>query len=314
MLAYIILVLTALALFVLFKKLRNKIDNGMLLPISKLKDHSEAILKGDFEQKLEYTELDEIGEVYSMFDQMRIEMKHLNEKRDEQERAQKELISSISHDLKTPLTTVKAYIEAILDGVCPNQEAMQAYIEVMSVNTDKMTRLIDDLLLHSLRELGQVSVRPTEQYSKKVFSQILKPLSHVVQTMGITFMGPKEIPNVLVNIDVNRLEQVIANLVANALKHTSSGDSISIQIKQEEKVLRVTIADTGEGILQEDMPFIFERYYKGQTSFIQAKQKNEGNGLGLSICKYIIEAHHGTISFSSKKGQGTTFYFTLPLS
>jgi signal transduction histidine kinase len=290
--------------------LRFKINRHIIRPVHKLKDHSEAILKGDYEQKAEYGKLDEIGEVYAVFDQMRLEIMFLSEQRAAQEKAQKELITNISHDLKTPLTTVKAYIDAILEGICPNMESVMGYVEVMQTNTDKMARLIEDLLLHALKELGQISIQLTEQYSQHVLSTIIKPISHYVRSTGVAFIEPPEMANVLIQVDANRLEQVISNLVANALKHTTAGDSIRMSVELEEGSLKITIADTGKGILPQDMPFIFERYFKGQQS---TKPQQEGNGLGLSICKHIIEAHKGSISFKSIKDQGTVFSFFIPI-
>jgi len=288
--------------------LRQKMKKNIIQPIKKLSYYSEAILKGDYEQKAEYGQTDEVGEVYAVFDQMRVEIMHHSKQRDAQEKAQKELITTISHEIKTPLTTVKAYIDAISDGVCPDMESVMDYIEVMRMNTDKMTRLLEDLLLHALQELGQISVNPIEQYSKSMLLHMIKPMGHYVRTTGVVFIEPQEIPDVLIAADANRLEQVISNLITNALKHTSPGDSISIQIEQELEQLKITIADTGEGILPQDMPFIFGRYFKGQVN-----ANNEGNGLGLSICKHIIEAHNGSISFKSTKGEGTVFNFTIPL-
>jgi signal transduction histidine kinase len=244
---------------------------------------------------------------------MRLEIMHLSLQRMKQEKAQKELISNISHDLRTPLTAVKAYIDAIRDGVCPDMETIMEYVEVMQTNTNKMAGLVEDLLIHALRDLGEISVNPREQYSKNVLLPILKPIGHYVRTTGITFRESSDIPNVLINVDATRLEQVISNLVSNALKHTLPGDTISIIIELESEQLKITISDTGEGILPQDMPFIFERYFRrhmdaGHTEFLQ-----EGTGLGLSICKTIIEAHGGSISFKSKRGEGTVFYVTLPL-
>lgn len=311
--ALFLMVICLLLVFILLWFLRRKINNDTIRPIQKLKYYSEAILKGDYEHKAEYGRMDEIGEVYAMFEQMRLEIIHLNKRRDEQDKAQKELVSNLSHELKTPLTTINAYLEAIRAGICPDMESVMEYIQVMQTNTLKMTVLLDDLLLHALKELGQISVHRTEQYSKEILLQILKPMGHNVRTAGITFIEPAEIPNVLINVDENRLEQVISNLIANALKHTSSGDSIRISIEQDLEQLIITIADTGKGILPQDMPFIFERYFKGYAGGGAAKARNEGSGLGLSICKYIIEAHKGSISFKSTPGQGTTFYFSIPL-
>ncbi|WP_053372630.1 sensor histidine kinase [Paenibacillus sp. FJAT-27812] len=245
-----------------------------------------------------------------MFDQMRLEIMFLSEQQAEHEKAQKELITNISHDLKTPLTTVKAYIDAILEGICPNMESVMGYVEIMQTNTDKMARLVEDLLLHALKELGQISIQLTEQYSQNVLSTIIKPISHYVRSTGVAFIEPPEIANVLIQVDANRLEQVISNLVANALKHTTAGDSIRMSVELEGGSLKLTIADTGKGILPQDMPFIFERYFKGQQS---TKPHQEGNGLGLSICKHIIEAHKGSISFKSIKDQGTVFSFFIPI-
>lgn len=310
---FILMMACLLLIFLLVWLLRKKLNNDTLRPIQKLKYYAEAILKGDYEHKADYGRLDEIGEVYAMFDQMRLEIMHLSKRRDEQDKAQKELITNLSHELKTPLTTVKAYLEAVRSGICPDMESVMEYVRVMQTNTQKITVLVDDLLLHALKELEQISVCPTEQYSKEILLRILKPIGHFVRTAGVDFIEPAEIPNVLINVDANRLEQVISNLIANALKHTSPGDTIRIHIEQELNQLIVTIADTGRGILSQDMPFIYERYFKGQVNSHSGTSQNDGSGLGLSICKYIIEVHKGSISFTSKPGQGTTFYFSIPL-
>lgn len=305
-----IMMITLLLIGGLTILLCRKIRKDVIEPVHQLKDYSEAILKGDYEQPVSCKSMDEIGEVYAMFDQMRMEIMNHSLQRDAHLRAQKELISNISHEIKTPLTTLKAYLEAIREGVCTDMSSVMEYVEVMYKNTLKMTRLTEDLLLHALRELGQISVTLTEQYSKDVLSSILQPIGHYVRTTGVHYVEPQDIPNVLIHVDAHRLEQVISNLISNALKHTSTGDMISVNTALEEGYFKITIADTGRGILPGDMPFVFDRYFKGNMN---AKAKKEGTGLGLSICKYIIEAHHGTISFKSVQGQGTVFYCMIPV-
>jgi len=290
--------------------LRRKIRHDVLTPIRQLKDYSEAILKGNYEPKTTYDQMDELGEVHTMFEHMRMEIQHLSRLREEQEQAQKELISNISHDLKTPLATLKAYTEAIREGVCPDMDTVMEYAEVMYNNTEKMTRLTEDLLLHALKELGQISVTLKERYSKELIQSILQPIAHYVRTTGVHFTEPLDIPDVLIHVDGHRLEQVISNLITNALKHTAPGDTISVSTELEQGQFKITIADTGTGILPQDMPFVFERYFQGKAD---KDSRTDGSGLGLSICKHIIEAHHGTISFRSVQGQGTTFYCTIPL-
>lgn len=310
----VLMIASVLLLLILLFQLRKKINHDLLLPIVGLKDHSEAILKGNYEQKANYEKQDEIGEVYAVFDQMRSEILELNMQREAQDKAQKELISNISHDLKTPLTTVKAYIEAIQGGVCPDLPALMEYMDIIQTQANKMARLVEDLLVHALRDLGQISVNPVEHYSKEIFESILKPMGPYIRMTGVEFIEPSEIPNLLIYIDPFRMEQLLSNLIANALKHTTAGDSICIAIAQQNNQLRVTVSDTGEGILSQDMPFIFERYFQGHAPSRYEKRFKEGSGLGLSICKHIIEAHHGSISFKSIKNQGTEFYLTLPLS
>lgn len=306
--------LPSFLLLLLFISMRYRFRHHVILPIRQLKYHAEAILKGNYEEKTTaYTHMNEMGELFVMFDQMRIEILHLHMQRLQQEKAQKELISNISHEIKTPITTVKAYADAILEGVCPDIESMLEYIEVMRTHTDKMARMVEDLLLVALQDLGQITVEPRDQYSRDVLHKILKPIGHYVQAKGLNFIEPEDIPNVLIRIDEIRIEQVISNLVMNAVKHSSAGDTIHLKIELCTGMLKITIADTGRGILAQDMPFIFERYFKGMTQNDGSSSPQAGNGLGLSICKTIVEGHGGTISFTSKQGQGTVFYFTLPL-
>ncbi|MGM0882927.1 MAG: HAMP domain-containing sensor histidine kinase [Bacillota bacterium] len=311
--SFLVIVFSSLLLVILLISMRYKIKHHFISPVHQLKHHAEAILKGNYEEKTTYASINELGDLYAMFDLMRMEIMHLSMQRIKQEKAQKELITNISHEIKTPITTVKAYIDAILEGVSSDTETMLEYVEIMRSHTDKMARLVEDLLLHALQDLGQINVEPREQYSQEVLDKILNPIGHYVRTNGLVYIEPKEIPNVLIPIDAVRIEQVISNLVSNALKHSSPGDSIRIETELDSRKLRFTIADTGRGILPQDMPFIFERYFRGHADTDSKAFAQAGTGLGLSICKTIIEAHGGTISFTSKQGQGTTFHFTLPL-
>ncbi|MFJ7406808.1 MULTISPECIES: ATP-binding protein [unclassified Lysinibacillus] len=290
-----------------------KTKKDILYPIDNIKKSTEQIVRGNYEQKADYTKSDEIGDLYAVFEQMRLEILNLNKQRDIQELNQKKLISTISHDVKTPLTTIKAYLDAIADGICPDKESMMTYIHIMQTNTEKMSRLIDDLFIHTLKELGHIPVNLKEQYCGTLFANILRPFSHYVQTNGIQFIEPTDIPNVLIRVDEQRLEQVLSNLITNALKHTSPGDSITVSIDIENHLIKIMVIDTGKGMRPQDMPFIFERYFRGVHPTEETAVKNDGAGLGLSICKHIIEAHNGTISFTSKQNEGTAFTLLLPI-
>lgn len=303
----------SLLLISLLSMMMYKHKRDVIAPLQQLQKSIEEIVKGNYEPQTSYLKENEVGNVYVIFDQMRMEMKELHIQRDEQKTNQKTLISNISHDIKTPLTTIKAYLDAIHEGICPNMASVMEYVEIMQTNTQKMSRLIDDLLIHSLKELGHIPVYPKEQYSQKVLNDIIQPIRHYVQITGVHFEEPQMIPDVLIKVDEHRLEQVISNLMTNALKHTPPGNSISISAEVEDNQLKIKIKDTGEGILPQDMPFIFERYFRGMNRE-DAVIKNEGSGLGLSICKHIMEAHNGSILFKSKKNEGTVFTLSLPLS
>ncbi|WDQ33002.1 HAMP domain-containing sensor histidine kinase [Paenibacillus marchantiae] len=306
------LLITSMVLGIYLVLMKRKFKTQLLSPIHQLKKHAESILKGQYNEPVQYNRMDEMSELYAMFDLMRTEIMHLSELRIRQETAQKELITNISHDIKTPITTVKAYIEAILEGICSDKETLMEYMKVMQTNTDKTARLVEDLLVHALQELGQISVEPREVYSRSAFETMLNPIGHSVRMNGLKYEEPEYIPNVLIRMDPIRIEQVLSNLVSNALKHTVPGDSIRINAELDLGKLRISIADSGQGIRAQDMPFVFERYFRGNSS-PSARNIHEGTGLGLSICKSIIEAHGGHISFSSKEGQGTLFQFTLPI-
>lgn len=306
---FLSLLIICLALFIV-----RKVHKDILKPLDELKDNTEEIVKGNYEQITIHSKMDEIGELYAVFDQMRLEIKQLAIQHNEQEQTQKKLISNISHEVRTPLTTIKAYLDAISEGICRDEDSLMAYIQIMQSNTDKMSRLVDDLFIHTLKELGHIPIHLKEQYSQDVLTNILKPIQYYVQTTNIHFIRPTSIPNVLILVDADRLEQVISNLITNALKHSSHEDTITITTYIENQSLYIQVIDTGNGMLPEDMPFIFERYFRGRQPGSESVIKNEGAGLGLSICQHIMEAHHGSISFHSKPNEGTTFTLILPIS
>lgn len=288
--------------------------NRVLKPVMTLRDHSEAILRGNYNENAAYNRDDEIGELYGVFDQMRAEIRHLHESRLRLDQAQKELVTNISHDLKTPLAVARAYTELMRGDEASLSPPVHEYIEVMDVHTRKMSALIEDLMLHAMSELGQISVKPEEIYSRELFQDMAESAARFVVAHGIHFRPPSSVPDVLLRGDAVRLEQVIGNLIANAIKHTERGGTIAMDIELDEGKLVTTVSDTGQGISPEDMPFLFHRYFQGSAARGEDLASGGGNGLGLSICKHIIEEHGGTIGFRSEKGKGTAFTFTLPLS
>lgn len=310
----LVLAVSFLSIVSLLFYMRGNIHRRLLAPLVRLKRHAEEIRKGNYAETAAYPGAGEMGDLYAMFDGMRMELLHSSIQKNKQDQAQKELIATISHEIKTPITTIKAYADAILEDVCPDSETMLDYVGVMRAHIDRMARLTEDLLLHALRSLGRIAVEPREQYSREVLRRMLMPIGHYVRTSGLVYAEPEELPNVLIGIDAVRIEQVISNLVFNSIKNSSPGDTIRVDAGLESGKLKITVSDTGRGILPQDMPFVLERYYRGQAPAGSGTIAQTGTGIGLSICKTIVEAHGGSISFASKQGQGTSFSFTLPLS
>lgn len=304
-----------LLLFIFLLWVHNrKIRMGYDKPLSYMKNGMERVLMDEFPTTEELSEKAVIpvdpAQLQLIFQQMYLHIEHLDLLNKQSETAQKELISNISHDIKTPLTTLNAYVDAILAGVCPDLPSVMRYVNVIHVHSEKMVHLVDDLFYHSLQQLGQISVTLTDRYSKDVFDRILPALKQMVSASHILWIEPTDLPNVLVRVDIGRIEQVMANLVQNAIKHTPEEGSIQIDFTIENNRFKTSVIDNGDGISPEDIPYVFDRYYQGHY---KNDQKNDGAGLGLSICKYIIEHHDGEIYFKTIKGEGTSFYFSLPM-
>ena len=281
-----------LALFIV-----RKVHKDILKPLDELKDNTEEIVKGNYEQITIHSKMDEIGELYAVFDQMRLEIKQLAIQHNEQEQTQKKLISNISHEVRTPLTTIKAYLDAISEGICRDEDSLMAYIQIIQSNTDKMSRLVDDLFIHTLKELGHIPIHLKEQYSQDVLTNILKPIQYYVQTTNIHFIRPTSIPNVLILVDADRLEQVISNLITNALKHSSHEDTITITTYIENQSLYIQVIDTGNGMLPEDMPFIFELYFRGRRPGSESVIKMKEQDLAYPFVSILWKRTMGPFHF-----------------
>ena len=286
---------------------QRRLDRLVSQPLHQLNLAVSEVARGNFDGQINYLEENELGEFCQAFDIMRLELKDALERQSDYDKSRKELITKISHDLKTPISSIKAYTEGLKDGLAKNPAMVDKYLTVIDKKTDSLVTLIDDLLQHSLQELGQMRINKQEYYSKKLLENILEPIIMQFEASPVTFTIQGELPNVLINVDSTRLEQVIVNLVHNAKKYTAHGGSIVFSALNEAEYIRISVKDTGPGVSAEDLPHIFDSYYRSQ----QFQRDFEGSGLGLAICKYIVQEHGGTIWVDSKPNQGSTFTFTI---
>lgn len=254
---------------------------------------------GDLRQRVPLTrvedELDHLGQA----------LNHLAESLENQERLRKALTADVAHELRTPLATLRSHLEAFQDGVWdPTPERLQAcYDELM-----RLVRLVGDL-----EQLAQAESAPQLDLETLDLSGVTK---HAVDTFQIQFekkgvsLLPQLNPGVYVRGDRDKMVQVLINLLSNALKYTPSGGRVTVGVLERGKRALITVTDTGPGIPESDLPFIFERFYRGDKSRTRA---TGGAGIGLSIVKALVQAHGGQVSVESKVGKGSTFSVVLPL-
>ncbi len=266
-------------------------------PVEEMMDAADHVAQGDYAVRVTERGPREVRHLANAFNSMS-ERLQLN---DEQRRR---LLADISHELRTPLTVLQGNLEGMLDGI---YQADATRLESLLEETQVMSRLIDDLRTLADAESGTLKLQREPTDLSLLVNEVIASFRGQAQSAGVALsveVAPPQLP--LVDIDPARIRQVLTNLIANALRYTSSGGSIRVQSELNGKSLVVMVSDTGRGIAEQDLPHIFERYTKSSDS--------RGSGLGLAIVKDLVEAHGGTITAQSQPGQGTTIGFTLPIT
>jgi signal transduction histidine kinase len=244
---------------------------------------------------------------------MRIRLKILIEDRLQYEEDMKELISNISHDLKTPLTAIKGYAEGVIDGVADSKEKQEKYLKTIYMKANDMTTLVDELAFYAKIDCNTVPYSFKDINIHEYFSDCMEDLSLDLEVKNIDIIYDNSIDNMVrVIADAEQLKRVINNIIGNSVKYLDKTEGkIDIRIHDIGDYIQVDIEDNGKGISKEDLPYIFDRFYRADTS---RNSKKGGSGLGLSIAKKIIEDHTGRIWAASEVGVGTTISFTLKKS
>jgi signal transduction histidine kinase len=286
------------------------VSRDIIIPLKELNYATDRIVQGDLCFEIKYNSNSELGKFCKTFDEMRKTLKEANDRQVEYENSRRELIASISHDLRTPIATIKGYADGLQAGIVKDSEMHNRYLSVIISKTESLDRLIDDLFQFSQLELEKLPLQLRKHNSKTMLEELLAPILLELNDSDLIFEIYGTIPEVSIYADIQRIGQVITNLVQNARQYADSGEKIVFHASIGNENLLISFKDSGQGIPLEDLPRIFDRFYRGEKS---RNRLYGGIGLGLAICKYIIEEHGGRIWAESTLGEGSTFYFTLPV-
>lgn len=286
------------------------IYQGIVKPVDELKQAAKRIESGDLDFTLESESDDEFGELMQAFEQMRIRLKDTAEERVRMDNENKELISNIAHDLKTPLTTIKGYSEGILDGIAASPEKQLKYIQTIYNKACDMNRLIDELNYYAKIETNKIPYNFRRINVADYFSDCAEEIGFDMEMQGIAFSYSNEVDaDVEIIADPEQLRKVVNNIISNAVKYMDKkAGEVKIAVEDAGDFVQIDISDNGCGIAAKDLPLIFGRFYRTDASRNSTKG---GSGIGLSIVRKIIEDSGGRVWASSKEGAGTCIHFVL---
>ncbi|MCR5501748.1 MAG: HAMP domain-containing histidine kinase [Lachnospiraceae bacterium] len=287
------------------------ISKNIVSPVNELNTAMNHIADGDLEYVLPNDLEGDIGDLYRNYEDMRLRLKESTGEKLQTETLNKELISNISHDLKTPITSIKGYVEGIMDGVADTPEKMNKYIRTIYNKANDMDRLINELTVYSGIDNNRIPYNFHRINVADYFGDCIEEVGLDLESKGIILdysnLTP---PDTQIIADPEQLKRVINNIISNSVKYIDKTREarIDIRILDETDSVRIEIEDNGRGIAAKDLPNIFERFYRSDSS---RNSSRGGSGIGLSIVKKIIEDHGGYIWATSKEGEGTCMHFVF---
>lgn len=286
------------------------IRRGVFNPVNELNVAMRKIKEGNFEYALETGAKGEIGDLYRNYEDMRLRLKETTEENREGEKQNRELVSNISHDLKTPITAIKGYVEGIMDGVADTPEKVDKYIKTIYNKANDMERLINELTYYSGIDNNRIPYNFHRINVADYFGDCVEEVGLDLEQKNVKLNYSNLVQqDTVVIADPEQMKKVINNIISNSVKYMDKpGGVIDIRITDEADSVRIEIEDNGKGIAQKDLPRIFERFYRTDASRNSAQG---GSGIGLSIVKKIIEDHGGYIWATSREGEGTCIHFVL---
>jgi signal transduction histidine kinase len=270
---------------------------------------ARQISQGNLSVRVPVTGRNEMAGLAGTFNGMAAQLEAAARRQRELDTLRRDLVAWVGHDLRTPLASIRVMVEALADGVVEDPSTVQRYLQTTQRDIRSLSALIDDLFEMAQLDAGGLPLEKCPGSISDLISDTLETFSALAARQGLRLEGSVEPGIDPVSMDTQKIGRVLANLVSNALRHTPVGGVVEIRAFAVQEGVQVEVCDTGEGIRSEDLPHVFEQFYRGEKS---RSRDTGGSGLGLAIAKGIVEAHAGRIGVESTPGQGTRFFFTLP--
>jgi signal transduction histidine kinase len=287
------------------------VTRGVLADLRRLRDATQRLSAGDLDARAEVPPGDELGDVASAFNTMADRLAAADRRRLELEHARRELTAAASHDLRTPLASLQAMIEAIEDGVATPAE-LPRYLNTMGKEVQHLRVLVDDLFELALLDAGALPLTPELTPLQALVLDTIEGMKVHANRRGIDVHLEAPEQDLHLWVDPARVQRVLINLIENAIEHTPSDGTVTVRVADEGDRARVEVADTGEGIESDLLPQVWERFFRADRSRTRTAGEQSHAGLGLAIARGFVEAHGGAVSVSSRRGSGSVFAFTLP--
>lgn len=284
--------------------------NRVMKPIEKLRVAVDEISKGHYGYQVEEEPGNLVGDLITSFNKMSCELKEANAKNEKYERNRKELIAGISHDLKTPITSIVGYVDAIQSGVANSDEKRNTYLSIIGSNAQYTNKLIDDLFLFSKLDINQMKYEFVDMPIKDFLTDVIIEKQLELEESGVNVSFKMDVSDSMhLPLDGKMVYRIMSNILSNAVKYGDPDQpTIIIEADEIEEGVKVAITDNGKGISKNELKQIFDVFYRADSS---RNKDIGGSGLGLAIAKQLVEAHGGTIGATSVVGKGTTITFTL---
>lgn len=276
-----------------------------------LRDAAEKLASGNLQTRVPVSGRDELSTLAVAFNRMAEQLQAADQKQRELETLRRDLVAWASHDLQTPLASMRAILEALADGVVEEPEMVKRYLNTAQRDVMSLSALMDDLFQMSQLDAGGFPLNQAKSSLGDLVSDTLESFSELTNRERIKLEGHVEADVDPVFMDTQAIGRVLNNLIGNALRHTAAGGGIKVEARRTGTGVEVSVRDTGEGIHQHDLPHVFERFYRGDAS----RSRNQGTGgagLGLAIARGIVQAHGGDIRVESERDKGTQFIFDIP--